>query len=88
MLWRNLRPEVARETQLCLPWAIKRPGGFSFLRHHRKGEFFLILGKRNMLRHFWGKQLLPAPRILLGIMAGKAKMQTKVCLPSTIPSWL
>lgn len=35
-LLRNFRPDVPRETQLCLLWARKRPGGCSFLGHHRK----------------------------------------------------
>lgn len=35
-LLRNFRPDVPRETQLCLLWAMKRPRGCSFLGHHEK----------------------------------------------------
>lgn len=59
----------------------EEPGGCSFHGQHREGHFFFILGKRNMLFHFWGKQSLPAPSTLLGIVASKAKKQSKVCLP-------
>lgn len=49
---RHLRPEVLRETQLCLPWAVETPGSCCCLGHHRKGQFFFLLGKRNMLFQF------------------------------------
>lgn len=85
-LSRNFRSEVPRETQLCLPWAIKRSGGCSFLGHHRKGQFLLILRKRNTFFHLWGKQSLSAPSTLLGMADGKTEKQSKVCAPVLFPA--